>query len=187
MRRRICEATAHCLATIGYPGTSIKQVVSVAGVSQGALQHHFPSKEELVAATAAFLLGRSIKWFTQIKTELEKDRSAFGTVTRRSWQDQFSTHEYEALLQILVASRTDPTLKKRIAPKLEKWRERIENEMRDLLTPIARNTDELNAMLTIGRCMMTGLLVHDSLLDDKRRVDAVIEAWIDIVSRATRT
>ncbi|MEX6633647.1 TetR/AcrR family transcriptional regulator [Hyphococcus lacteus] len=186
MRRRTCEATTHCLATLGYPSTSIKQVIKAAGISQGALQHHFPSKEDLVTATAAFLLRRSIKWFTQIKAELEKDRSAFGKVTRRSWADQFATEEYEALLQILVASRTDATLKTRIAPKLEDWREAIEGEMRDLLTPIARDADELNALLTIGRCMMTGLLVHDGLLDDKERIETVIDAWIDIVAKASR-
>lgn len=186
MRRRICEATTHCLATLGYPNTSIKQVIQTAGISQGALQHHFPSKEDLVTATATFLLRRSIKWFTQIKAELEKDRSAFGKVTQRSWADQFATEEYEALLQILVASRTDATLKTRIAPKLEDWREAIESEMRDLLTPIARDADELNALLTIGRCMMTGLLVHDGLLDDNERIETVIEAWIDIVAKASR-
>ena len=185
MRLRICKAAAKRLAANGYHGTSIKQVVESAGVSPGALQHHFPSKDDLVEATAEYLLSRSITWFQRIKTELEKDRGAFGEVTRRSWTEQFTTPDYGALLEILVASRSDAVLRKRIAPKLEDWRTGIEAEMRDLLTPIAKDVTELNAILTIGRCMMTGLLVHDGLLGDEKHMRSVIDAWIGLVSRAT--
>ncbi len=186
MRLRICKAAAKRLAASGYHGTSIKQVVDGAGVSLGALQHHFPSKYDLVEATAEYLLGRSIKWFQRIKTELEKDPGAFGEVMRRSWADQFTTPDYGALLEILVAARSDAALRKRIAPKLEDWRNAIELELRDLLTPIAKNTDELNAILTIGRCMMTGLLVHDGLLGDEQHMRNVIDAWVGLVTRSAR-
>ncbi|WP_428408139.1 TetR/AcrR family transcriptional regulator [Hyphococcus sp.] len=186
MRLRICKAAAKRLAASGYHGTSIKQVVEAANVSLGALQHHFPSKDDLVEATAEYLLGRSIKWFQRIKTELEKDRSAFAEVMRRSWEEQFTTPDYGALLEILVAARSDAALRKRIAPKLEDWSNGIEAEMRDLLTPIARDAKELNAIMTIGRCMMTGLLVHDGLLGDERHMRNVIDAWVGLVAGSAR-
>ncbi len=182
MRLRICKAAAKRLAANGYHGTSIKQVVENAGVSLGALQHHFPSKDNLVEATAEYLLERSIRWFQRIKTELEKDRSAFAEVMRRSWEDQFMTPDYGALLEILVASRSDASLRKRIAPKLENWKDGIEAELRDLLTPIAKDAQELSAILTIGRCMMTGLLVHDGLLGDEKHMRNVIDAWVGLVA-----
>ncbi|MEO1136653.1 MAG: TetR/AcrR family transcriptional regulator, partial [Pseudomonadota bacterium] len=169
MRLRICKAAARRLSAVGYHRMSIKQVVDAASVSPGALQHHFPSKDDLVTATAEYLLARSVKWFQRTKKALEKDRSAFGEVIRRSWSEQFTTPDYGALLEILIAARTDKTLRKRIAPKLEAWREAIEAELRDLLTPIAKDADELNAILTIGRCMMTGLLVHDGVIGDETR------------------
>jgi AcrR family transcriptional regulator len=54
----ICEATIELLMTNGYSETSLNQVASMAGFSKGALQHHYPSKEDLIAATLNKLLAR---------------------------------------------------------------------------------------------------------------------------------
>lgn len=183
MRTRICAAAVKRLAANGYHGTSIKQVVDAAGVSLGALQHHFPAKEDLMEATGAYLLARSVKWFTRVKKNLEQDPDAFGEVIRRSWAEQFTTAEYGALLEILTAARTDKALRKRIAPLLDDWRSAIEDELADLLTPVARDADELAAILAIGRCMMTGLLVHDGLIGDKTQMAKVLDQWVEMVQR----
>lgn len=187
MRRLICEAAAKRLAVSGYHGTSIKLVVDEAGVSLGALQHHFPTKDALVEATAEYLLARSIKWFQRIKLTLSKSPAAFHEMLRRSWKDQFTTPEYGALLEILIAARTDENLRSRIAPKLDNWRIAIDNELRNILTPIAKSPDDLNAILTIGRCMMTGLLVHDGLLGDEKHMRDVIDAWSSLVTTKMET
>ncbi|WDI31700.1 TetR/AcrR family transcriptional regulator [Hyphococcus flavus] len=185
MRRRICEGAVSCLSTRGYHGTSIKQVVNAAGVSLGALQHHFPAKDDLVEATAEFLLSRSVKWFQRAKHNIDQDKNAFGDMIRRSWREQFTTDEYGALLEILVAARTNATLRHRIAPKLDSWRRDIEAELRDLLPVNDNNAEALEAILTIGRCMMTGLLVHDGLIGDTKHMRKVIDAWIDLASSAS--
>lgn len=180
-RRRICEGAARCLFANGYHGTSIKQIADHAGVSQGALQHHFPSKDDLVEATAEFLLTRSLKWFAMVKLELAKDRDAFGDVIRRSWREQFTTDEYGALLEIMTAARTDENLRGRIAPKLDNWRVAIEHELREILHPFAGNVESLSALLNISLCMMTGLLVHEGLLGDEKRMNMMLEQWIKLV------
>lgn len=186
MRRRICEGAVSCLSARGYHGASIKQVVDAAGVSLGALQHHFPTKDDLVEATADYLLSRSVKWFQRAKLNIDKDRDAFGDMIRRSWREQFTTEEYGALLEILVAARTNESLRKRIAPTLKNWRRDIEIELRDLLPANDGDADELEAMLTIGRCMMTGLLVHDGLLGDEKRMRNVVDAWIGLATKSPR-
>ncbi len=180
MRRRICEAAASQLSEAGYHRTSIITVVKRAGISLGALQHHFPAKLDLVIATAEYLLNRSVKWFARAKTELKRGKSRFGQVIRRSWREQFQTEEYGALLEILVAARTDEKLRARLAPALKNWRDAIDAELAGLL-PDDIGRYELEAILTISRCMMTGLLVHDGLLDDDLRMSSVIGVWLDIV------
>jgi len=184
MRLRICEGAVSCLSARGYHGASIKQVVGAAGVSLGALQHHFPSKDDLVEATAEYLLTRSVKWFQRAKLNIDKDKDAFGAMIRRSWREQFTTEEYGALLEILMAARTNDALRKRIAPKLDDWRKTIELELRDLLPANNADAGRLEAILTIGRCMMTGLLVHDGLLGDEERMRNVIDAWVHIATES---
>lgn len=182
MRRRILEATTDALAAEGFGRLAIARVVERAGVSQGALQHHFPSRDDLVAATAQFLLMRSVKWFHRAKDDLRNGAGALGDLIRRSWREQFKTPEYAALLEILMAARTDEALRARIAPALEEWRRAIDRELGALLVSDGRSKADLEAILTIARATMTGLIAHDELLRDPRRLERVLERFIALAS-----
>ena len=46
-RSRILQAAAICFAKSGYDGTSVAQICQDAGVSKGALYHHFSSKRAI--------------------------------------------------------------------------------------------------------------------------------------------
>lgn len=47
---QLISVARRLFATKGFPGTSIQEIVETAGVTRGALYHHFASKEELFAA-----------------------------------------------------------------------------------------------------------------------------------------
>lgn len=48
-RRKIIDATVACIDSFGFPKTTMQKVARRAGVTVGAVQHHFPSKSELLA------------------------------------------------------------------------------------------------------------------------------------------
>ncbi len=168
------------LAEFGYYRTSIGKIAERARVSQGALQHHYPTKEELIAGVADFILLRSVKWFALARVELARDPDAFAEVVRRSWREQFRTEDYGALVEILTASRTDEALRERITPALQRWRALIDAELAELLPATLRTAQDLDAILSISRAMMTGLLIHDQLLKDDDHIGFVIEKWINL-------
>lgn len=47
-RRKIIDATVACIDSFGFPKTTMQKVAREAGVTVGAVQHHFPSKSELL-------------------------------------------------------------------------------------------------------------------------------------------
>ncbi|HTL92259.1 MAG TPA: TetR family transcriptional regulator, partial [Steroidobacteraceae bacterium] len=49
-RQALVDATIECLKRYGHEGLSIRTISAQAGVSVGLINHHFPNKEELVAA-----------------------------------------------------------------------------------------------------------------------------------------
>jgi AcrR family transcriptional regulator len=61
MRQRLIEAASTVLRRKGYAGLRIEEVSRVAKVSRGAQQHHFPTKDSLVLATAAHLLRQGLE------------------------------------------------------------------------------------------------------------------------------
>ncbi|WP_454715977.1 LmrA/YxaF family transcription factor [Caulobacter segnis] len=50
LRRRVLDVAAQAFQTAGYGATSVHDIVREAGVTGGALHHHFPSKKALALA-----------------------------------------------------------------------------------------------------------------------------------------
>jgi len=59
-RRALIEATIECLRRYGQDGLSIRTISAEAGVSVGLINHHFPNKEELIAAAYRHFNGELV-------------------------------------------------------------------------------------------------------------------------------
>lgn len=57
----ILRATLRALVEDGYHALSVRELADRAGVSQGAIQHYYPTKAALVAAALGQLVGRIAK------------------------------------------------------------------------------------------------------------------------------
>src|SRR5450432_1420473 len=49
-RQELIDATIECLKRYGHEGLSMRAIAAEAGVSLGLINHHFPNKDELIAA-----------------------------------------------------------------------------------------------------------------------------------------
>lgn len=176
-RRTICEATIECLAELGYCETSISRVVAKAGVSKGALQHHFPSKEDLMASTASYLLARPVEFSSRDASINIRER------LRAFWERMTNTRAYLALLEILIAARTDRVLQARIAAGLKtSIREIDEHFLPTLGTLEDREQDDVLLLMTANRCLMRGLLVESQYGISEARQREVLERWFDMLA-----
>jgi len=63
MRGRLLDATLECLARYGYAGTSFSTIAQHAGVSRGALQHHYPEKNYIIAGALEVISKRLLEDF----------------------------------------------------------------------------------------------------------------------------
>ncbi|KJY44443.1 TetR family transcriptional regulator, partial [Streptomyces sp. NRRL S-444] len=54
-RRHLLEAAVSCLAEQGWAGSTVAVVAERAGVSRGAAQYHFPTREDLFTAAVAYV------------------------------------------------------------------------------------------------------------------------------------
>ena len=58
---KLLDAASDCLVDLGWAGLSTNEVCRRAGVSRGALLHHYPTKLELIAAAIALITDRRIE------------------------------------------------------------------------------------------------------------------------------
>ncbi|MDT4917255.1 MAG: hypothetical protein QOH89_1955 [Pseudonocardiales bacterium] len=108
-RRKLLDATLDTLVEHGYARTTTLQVQSRAGVSRGALLHHFASRAELLAAAVDHLFAVRA---AELHDELLRTGPAplrYAEGIDRAWE-MVRKPSSIAVIELWTASRTDPEL-----------------------------------------------------------------------------
>ena len=180
-REKICRAVTECLVELGYADTSINRVVERADLSKGALQHHFPCKEDLMAATAAWLLGNAT--FLHIRnTRGPRAQRSTARELRRIWERGANTDEFRALLEILVKMRTDAKLRDRLSPALRAWHDQSAALTREGYRAASGQDEDVDLLMAMNGCLIRGLVIQQQYTDDPKFIARILERWIEMVS-----
>jgi len=184
---RICQAVITCLDEVGYAETSINRVQSLAGVSRGALTHHFPSKEAMMVETLERLLdpvrgqpnpkNPSARPFGQS----EGQGDGIDADLPRLWAKVVNTKEGRALIELLVAARTHSELAERIRPSLHAYNAEIGLNIQRLYSS-ADGSGEVTTLWTICRAFLRGLQLQQQFESDPRAVDEAIATFGKILA-----
>lgn len=112
-RTAVLDATVELLIEKGYAGTSTRLAADRAGVSLGALQHHFRTKAELSVEAMRYVSERLAVEFVAAAPSIEEtdviDR--FSDILDRLFV-VFRGPTFAAAVEIQLASRTDAELQK---------------------------------------------------------------------------
>lgn len=106
-RDRILEAAVDSLIEHGYAGTTVGAIQERAAVSRGALLHQYPNKAYLLVDAIRHLSDRQL---AQLHADPQPQHHADDWLATL-W-DSFATPLFGALLELWVAARTDPELRR---------------------------------------------------------------------------
>jgi AcrR family transcriptional regulator len=116
-RKQILEATIQCLETGGYGAVTNIKVADAAGVSRGAMMHHFPTRQALIVALVEYAHEK----LNQIR-RAEMEKFAVGLPRFRAIMDlSLVTQrmpEGMALNEIRIGSRSDPEIREVVTPMM---------------------------------------------------------------------
>lgn len=110
---KLIEATIDTIADLGYHRTSLGEISARAGTSRGGLFRHFASRLDLVVAAAEEVGRRHVERFLTLRDAgvVPALPDAIG-FARDAVRDRINSVWFE----LLVAARTDPELRERLAP-----------------------------------------------------------------------
>ena len=129
LRGRVLDAAASAFQAGGYTGTSIHDIVRRAGVTGGALHHHFPSKKDLALAVIVERVAGEIDqtWIRQVR---EAASAAEGVL--QVFEDVADALEARGAVTgcplnnlAVELSLADPDLRTALAGQYALWREAI--------------------------------------------------------------
>ena len=114
-RAALLAATVDVLVERGYRRTTTQDVARRAGVSYGALLHHFPTKNDLLCAAVGHVLDLRTTEFRKAMADLPPGTATRGAAIDVLWS-MFQGPTFTAWLEMSVAARTDVEL----APAFER-------------------------------------------------------------------
>ncbi|MEH0419603.1 TetR/AcrR family transcriptional regulator [Streptomyces sp. B21-083] len=175
-RQRLLEAAVACLAEHGWAGSTVSVVAERAGVSRGAAQHHFPTREDLFTAAVEYVAEERSTALRTLFPEGAADRRAVVAAL----VDLYTGPLFRAALHLWVAASNEEQLRPRVTEleaRVGRETHRIAVELlgADESRPGVRET--VQGLLDMSR----GLGLANLLTDDGGRRDRVVAQWATLL------
>lgn len=155
-RARLLDATIASLVEAGFTGTTTGEVCRRAGVSHGALLHHYGTRLALLGATLEHLYERLRTPVEQGLAALPGGPERLDALVDLLWA-VFGSSEFKAVLELWVASANDPALRQRVAPATDSFDASIQPTAAGLFPDLARDVSEFPALVSLLFQIMQGM------------------------------
>lgn len=175
-RGLILDATVECLTELGYARTSTLEVQKRAGVSRGALLHHFPSKVELLVAAVrhlAVLRGTELR---ERAAALLDSGDRVEQVMDLLWETSSGDLFYVAM-ELRTAARTDEELRVVLAEEEVRLRRDILKLARELFGPKLAKKPGFDSAIEVSLFLMMGAAMTAVLHQRPARIDGLVDRW----------
>ncbi|MBS9374269.1 TetR/AcrR family transcriptional regulator [Rhodococcus sp. B50] len=107
---RLAAALLEVAARNGLDAASVREVANEAGVSIGAVQHHFPTKDEMLAYSFRTLSDRVLNRLTNVDPDIDPARTLFSALSQLLPLDEQRGSEVHVMSAFTVRAVTSPTL-----------------------------------------------------------------------------
>jgi len=179
-KERLLGATIDVLMRRGYNGLTTKEVAKTAGLSNGALMHHYASKAELVMAATAAVYDECIVRGQRIARTAEAVKKPIEGFISDSLSVYFDW-PFIAALEVIMVARTDPELMERIIPVMDNYRQTTNALWLEVFRKAGYTPKQARTILNLTLNMTRGMAVNRMWQHDDKHYHAFLKEWVKIV------
>ncbi|SHF98437.1 transcriptional regulator, TetR family [Kaistia soli DSM 19436] len=175
-RARLIEATLDLLLSKGYAGTSAVDIAARAGLTRGALAHHFAGKDELVVEAFD-------KHLTMVTSDIRTYAGLVqsGSLSLSDFIDRvwiiFSGRFFMLTLEEVTAARHNDYLRVRLEKRTRAFHENLDAIWRHFFAGTGLGALEIEVMLNATLCLLRGMGVQTVLRDDPVYFRRLLRFW----------
>jgi len=171
-RNAILESAIACIVEYGYRGTTTTAISRKAGLSRGAMLHHFPAKVDIIRAAVEHLHKKRLKAFRRAMSRAAAPTDDRVTLGVDAFFDHVRHPMFVAFFELSVAARTDPELAGILRPMQEAFETEWYSTAKDVFPEWQGRDEQFDIALDLSRYVMEGLavssLTHRGSERDKR-------------------
>lgn len=173
-RLRLLEATITLLLERGYSRLTTTDIASLAGVSRGALTHHFASKEDIVT--------RAVQHQLQLTTaDLHKradevNGASSDDIIDYLWE-MMAGGLFYVTLEYLPEARHNPAFKEQMVPVVKEFHAALDAVWTRLSEHADIEPARARVMLNATMCLIRGMVAQTIVRDDPEYFRNLLSYW----------
>jgi AcrR family transcriptional regulator len=173
----VLSAALDVLIDDGFANFSAGRVAARAGVSRGALERYFPTKNDLLVAATQHAMDEAVAHAREMSA-----RNSKPTVERFLLDSEhfFFSPLYRAMLELAIAAASDSTLGKLHRPIVARARKSLNGIWLDTLIAAGFPPDRAERFILLTHYMLRGLFVVDAWLPYDSDRKAVVQQWASL-------
>jgi AcrR family transcriptional regulator len=171
-------AAVESLVDVGYARTSTQDICKRAGLSQGALFRHFPSRLAFMIAVADHVSAQLVVQFSTRFRHVEQQQPTdlIGLALNLARENTRSPYQ-QAWVELLIAARTDTELQNALQPIWTHNQSQIRSEARNLLPGLVDRIPDFDTAVEIITMFYQGEAINQ-VLNPRQEGDSRRAAWV---------
>ncbi len=184
-KSKLLNAAIQVLLRDGYGGLTTKEVAKTAGVSYGALMHHYATKEELVVAATSMVYDECIVRGQRVaQTDDAVQNPLEGYIA-----DCISVYfewPFIAALEVVMVARTDPGLMKQILPVMVHYRVTCDDIWLEVFEKSGVPKSTAISVMSMSLNLVRGMAVNRFWNHDEEQYRSSVQKWIALAKTQMR-
>jgi AcrR family transcriptional regulator len=166
-RSRLMQATLTVLNDSGY---------ARAGVTRGALHHHFAGKDDLVAQSVVLMLDQATEQIERLALDVSQGRLTLDGFVDRIWE-MFSGPLFMVTLEHVTEARHNAWLKAQLVQAVRQFHASLNAIWQRFFKARGVDPETATTALNATLCLMRGMGVQTVLRDDAAYYANLVAHW----------
>jgi AcrR family transcriptional regulator len=177
-RKLIVEAALQCLIKYGYSQTTTPRIADEAGLSRGAMMHHFSNRLTVIQAAIEHLHAKRLRAFRRAVSTLPENQPHLHDALAAYWGHV--THPlFVAFHELAVAARTDKDLEKILKPANDAFYREWYDLAVDLFPEWQSDKKSFDLALTLVQVTLEGLALSRLSSTVNPKAEARLFAYLE--------
>ena len=186
MTERVLDATLDLIHEKGMAEASTVAIAKRAGVSRGAILHHYPQKFDLITAAVDHLLETETEKIRKVSAAFAGGEVDLDALIDYLW-GMFSGRLFMITLDYLAVARTDEDLRRHLGPVSLKFNRALDEIWATFFRLNDRERGRIDITLNLTLCLLRGMGVQTVLQHrDPAYFQELIASWKGMLAGVLR-
>jgi AcrR family transcriptional regulator len=172
----LLDATVDLLHDRGWARLSTSEIAESAGVSRGALTHHFDSKEAIIAGAVSRQLRACTAALHSHAGAIRRSGGSSDELVDYIW-DMMNDRLFYVTMEYLPEARHNPDFRRRIMPVVRDFHEGLNTVWAELAEQAGVEVERALVLMNATMCMMRGMIAQTTVKDDPAYFATLLEFW----------